>query len=115
MSDSSGQTKKHVLSHQFLVACAVYEITEIDNEKAYFPSIVDKLSDIIPEEKVREGLEFMWNWRIVMRQLEYLDDTHENMRWYHYITSSDYKNIKDIYDRFYDSSSTTKIGDKEDE
>ena len=110
MSDSSCQTVNHILSPQFLVACAVYEITEIDETKAYFPTIVEKLESLMTREQVRKGLEFMWSWRVVMRQLEPIEDKY---RFRYYITSEDYKNIKDIYDNYYHTSHTTIKGDEE--
>ena len=61
--------EKHPLSHEFMIACEIYKITEIDQKRAFFKNLVKNLEGELSASTI-------WRMLVRMRNFGLLSAEH---------------------------------------
>jgi len=92
----------NLLSDEFKVACAVYEITEIDKKKAFYSVLVERLKDYLTEPNLLRYLWFLNSWGIV--DYCYGETTKDRAGRLYKISEDDKEEITKLYETYWKPS-----------
>ena len=92
----------NLLSDEFKVACAVYEITEIDKKKAFYSVLVERLKDYLTESTILRCLFFLNSWGII--DYYYGETTKDRAGRLCKISEDDKEEITKLYETYWKPS-----------
>lgn len=93
------RSKRELLSPEFKVAVAIYEMTEVAHEKAWSNKLQRVLDSYMSSSTVSRMLRFLESWHIIKAQYGETETGHPGKLYY--ISNEDQDAIKSLYERYW--------------